>query len=79
MNSTAVAQPSNTTPGVAFPSASRGSAAPFTSNAPAPSTTAATATSARASSASAAGAVPMKTAAVGAAALFGGAAYIMNM
>lgn len=75
----------------AFSGASKASAVPFTSGIPAPSsavaTASATANSASGASASGAGAssstsgiaMPMKTGAVGVAALFGGAAVMMNM
>ena len=86
-NRTAVANPSASTQAPAFSGASSASDAPFTSGVPAPTTTvntagpsnAASSAAGGASSSSSGGAVPMKTGAVGAAALFGGAAALMNM
>lgn len=78
-NSTVVPDPAASTAAPVFPGASTGSVVPFASNAPAPTTTAATATEAATSSVSTGLAQPMKTGAVGVAALFGGAAAIMNM
>ena len=88
-NSTATANPSQTSGSPAFSGASSASNAPFTSGVPTPTSSintacggaansAATSASA-ASSTSSGGAMPMKTGAMGAAALFGGAAVVMNM
>jgi uncharacterized surface protein with fasciclin (FAS1) repeats len=91
-NSTATANPSQTTQAPAFAGASSASNAPFTSGVPTPTSSintagggaansaATSAASASASASSSSGAaMPMKTGAMGAAALFGGAAVIMNM
>lgn len=85
MNATATANPSEATGAPAFSGASSasGGAVPFTSGVPTPTASAATESApgatATASSSSADAAVPMKTGAVAAAALFGGAALVMNM
>lgn len=91
-NSTVTANPSQTSEVPAFSGASSASNAPFTSNIPTPTSSintagggaansvATSASSASASSSSSSGvAMPMKTGAIGAAALFGGAAVMMNM
>ena len=82
-NATATANPSQETGAPAFSGASSASSLPFTSGIPTPTASAATesapgATGASSSSSQAA-AMPMKTGAMGAAALFGGAALVMNM
>ncbi|OCT46610.1 Stabilin-2 [Cladophialophora carrionii] len=81
-NATATADPSQETGAPAFSGASSASSVPFTSNVPTPTASAATESApgaTGASSSSSAAAMPMKTGAVGAAALFGGAALVMNM
>ncbi|KAI1138386.1 FAS1 domain-containing protein [Hypoxylon sp. FL0543] len=81
-NTSATPDPSATTTTPAFTSASSGTAGiPFTSGVTTPSTTFPAATSAggSASSSSSGAAMPMKTGAVGAAALFGGAAVFANL
>jgi len=80
MNTTATPNPSMATQMPAFSGASSASNVPFTSGVPTP--TGAVATSAgggQSSSSSKAAAMPMKTGAFGAAALFGGAAFVYNM
>lgn len=87
-NATATPNPSEETGSPAFAGASSASDVPYTSGVPTPTSTimasvasetpGATAT-AESSSSSSGGALPMKTGAVGAAALFGGAALVMNM
>jgi hypothetical protein len=92
-NSTATPNPSQTSAVPAFSGASSASNAPFTSGIPPPASatktagggpvssaaTPAASTSAPASSSSSGVAMPMRTGAIGAAALFGGAAVVMNM
>lgn len=91
-NSTAMPMTNSTSSGVpAFSGASSASNAPFTSNVPTPTSSintmgggaangAATSAAAAGSSSSSSGiAMPMKTGAMGAAALFGGAAVMMNI
>ncbi|KAI1407655.1 FAS1 domain-containing protein [Hypoxylon sp. FL1857] len=82
-NTSATPDPSATTTTPAFTSASSGTAGvPFTSGITTPSTTFPAATSAGGSgesSSSSGAAMPMKTGAVGAAALFGGAAVFANL
>lgn len=73
MNTTAAPNPTASTEPPAFSGAISGSAVPFTSG-----ITATAATTGIASGTSAAG-VPKQTAAIGAAALFGGAAFLANM
>jgi Fasciclin domain len=77
-NATATPDPSMETQVPAFSGASSASNVPFTSGVPTPTNAAATKTGASSSSASGA-AMPMRTGAVGAAALFGGAALVYNM
>jgi len=79
MNSTATANPAMSTGAPAFNGASSASDVPFTSGVATPTSSVATESAAGATSSSAAGAMPMKTGAVGAAALFGGMAAVMNM
>jgi hypothetical protein len=70
--------PTNASVGsVAFSGASSVSVAPFTSGVPSASTS--IASRATATSSSKAGGAPMVTGAVGAAALFGGAAFLANL
>ena len=89
-NSTATANPSQTSGPPAFSGASSASNAPYTSGVPTPTSSintagggaansAATSASAAASSSSSGGVMPMKTGAMGAVALFGGAAVMMNI
>jgi uncharacterized surface protein with fasciclin (FAS1) repeats len=81
-NATATANPSQSTGAPAFSGASSASSVPFTSAVPTPTASAATESApgaTGASSSSSGGAMPMKTGAVGAAALFGGAAIMLNM
>lgn len=86
-NRTAVANPSASTQEPAFSGASFATGTPFTSGVPSPTTSVNTAGATNAASSAAGGesrsssggAMPMKTGAVGAAALFGGAAALMNM
>ncbi|KAI0490240.1 FAS1 domain-containing protein [Xylaria cf. heliscus] len=77
-NATAVPNTSATTAGPAYTGASSATV-PFTSGVTTPTTTFPAATSAGGTTQSRAAAVPMKTAAVGAAALFGGAAMFANL
>lgn len=78
-NTTASADPSSTTGGPAFSGASSASNVPFTSGVPAPTSAVATSNAPGASSSSSSGmAAPMKTGSVGAAALFGGAAILIQ-
>jgi uncharacterized surface protein with fasciclin (FAS1) repeats len=80
MNATATANPTESTGAPAFSGASSASSLPFTSGVPTPTATAATESAPGATGATSTGAaVPMKTGAVAAAALFGGAAIVMNM
>lgn len=79
----ATANPAQTSATPAFSGASSGTEVPFTSGVTAPTSSiaaAGSATTTRASSSSSSGAagMPMKTGAVGAAALFGGAAVMAN-
>jgi uncharacterized surface protein with fasciclin (FAS1) repeats len=80
-NATATADPSASTQAPAFPGASSASDVPFTSGVAQPTSSVATseATAAASSSSSEGLARPMQTGAIGAAALFGGAAAIMNL
>lgn len=79
-NSTATPDPAAETQAPAFAGASSASDVPFTSGIATPtSTIATTEASAEATATSSGIAVPMKTGAVGAAALFGGAAIVMNL
>ncbi|KXJ92564.1 FAS1 domain-containing protein [Microdochium bolleyi] len=77
-NASATPQPSATTTTAAFSGASSGTGVPFTSNVPQPSTTGPAASTSGVPRPTGA-AAPMKTGAVGAAALFGGAAVLLNM
>ncbi|KAK5207137.1 hypothetical protein LTR20_006215 [Exophiala xenobiotica] len=87
-NRTAVAQPTASTQQPAFSGASSASDTPFTSgvatatttvNTEGPTSAASAAATGGGSSSSSGGAMPMKTGAMGVAALFGGAAAIMNL
>ena len=79
-NSTATPNTAMSTQMPAFPGASSVSGVPFTSGVPTPSATAAaTSTGASKSSSATGAAMPMRTGAVGAAALFGGAALVYNL
>jgi uncharacterized surface protein with fasciclin (FAS1) repeats len=75
-NSTASPNPTASTQGPAFTGATSASSIPFTSGIPAPTSTAPIATAAKSSSSTGI-AAPMKTGAVGVAALFGGAAAVI--
>jgi uncharacterized surface protein with fasciclin (FAS1) repeats len=80
MNATATADPNASTQAPAFPGASSASDVPYTSGVAQPTSAVATSEATAAASSSSEGvAMPMKTGAVGAAALFGGAAAIMNL
>lgn len=79
MNSTATPDPAMSTQMPAFSGASSASNVPFTSGVPTPTAPAGGAATATSSSTASGAAVPMKTGAVGAAALFGGAALVYNM
>ena len=78
MNATATADPMMETQAPAFSGASSASDVPFTSGVPTP-TSVAGAEPTMSSTSSAKAASPMKTGAVGAAALFGGAALVYNL
>jgi Fasciclin domain len=78
-NSTATPNPSMSTQMPAFSGASSASNVPFTSGVPTPTGAAATSSARASSSRSSGAATPMKTGAVGAAALFGGAALAYNL
>lgn len=82
-NATATADPTEESGRPAFPDASSASDVPFTTAVPTPTTTVATESAPGATAASSSGsegaAMPMRTGAVGAAALFGGAALAWNM
>ena len=79
-NATATPDPAMSTQTPAFSGASSVSGVPYTSGVPTPTATASPTTGGSQSSSSASGAaMPMKTGAVGAAALFGGAALVYNM
>lgn len=78
-NSTAKPDPAMSTQMPAFPGASFVPNVPFTSGVPTPTAPAATPAGGSASSAASGAAMPMRTGAVGAAALFGGAALVYNM
>jgi uncharacterized surface protein with fasciclin (FAS1) repeats len=82
-NATATADPSEESGSPAFSGASSVSDVPFTSGVPTPTASAATESAPGATgvstTSSEAAAMPMKTGAMGAAALFGGAALVMNM
>jgi uncharacterized surface protein with fasciclin (FAS1) repeats len=79
-NATATPDPSASTAAPVFPGASSASDVPYTSGVPTPTASVATSEAPGATAAtSSGGAMPMKTGAVGAAALFGGAAIIMNI
>ena len=84
MNATATPNPSASTAAPAFPGASSASDVPYTSGVPTPTgsgvaTSEAPGATQSAAATSSGAAVPMKTGAVGAAALFGGAAIMMNL
>jgi uncharacterized surface protein with fasciclin (FAS1) repeats len=79
-NSTAMPDPAMSTQMPAFSGASSASDTPFTSGVPIPTASAAVSSSAAGGPSSASGAaMPMRTGAVGAAALFGGAALVYNL
>lgn len=81
-NTTATPNPTATSGGTDFSGASSVSGTPFTSGIPVPSSSVATSNApvaSSSSSSSSSAAAPMITGAVGAAALFGGAAVMMNM
>jgi uncharacterized surface protein with fasciclin (FAS1) repeats len=79
-NATATPDPAASTAAPAFPGASSVSDVPFTSGVPTPTGSVAPTSEAPGATATSEGAgVPMKTGAVGAAALFGGAAVLLNM
>lgn len=83
-NATTAADPSKESGSPAFSGASSASDVPYTSGVPTPTSTVATeeapgATAASSSSSEGGASMPMKTGAFGAAALFGGAALVLNM